>query len=555
MKIEKVEIKGIKSHESTSFTLEKYSTFIGQNNSGKSNTLSAIRWFSGDLKLNRQDVTYNYEGDISVRVTFSFEDGEDISSYGIDADCISENRFKIEGYRSLNDLEGSAQLPKYRYLLDNDEIKNATKPNFIEIIYVPAIKKLDDELKFTNKSTINKLVSKYVINTVESTQQYREQYELIASLITTFSNEISTGEQSAFGQLKASLDTYMLEYDNLDLDFRLNPPNLDELIKNSFSAFVKRGDEELPFHFQGMGFQRSLIFSLICSMTDITESNNLTLFLIEEPELFLHPNHQTHFRNKLIDLSNIPNNQILLTSHSPYFVNNIENYSQIKVVSLNNNVSKVKEIEHAEIDSICQTNGQLMAEAHVAHINGNWQPHELIAKATQIADEDELRYLLWMDPIRANVFFSKKVILVEGPTEKAFLSFILNNQAGDLYGQETSDIAVIDVVGKYHFYKFANLLNHLDISTWIIYDGDNDAQSRVMSHQKLNQYIVQLKTDNIIVDCLRLNPSLEEHIGLTKDRNKPDISIYKKLMSNEDNCRDCSEYNEIIQFVSGIIIS
>ena len=80
-------------------------------------------------------------------------------------------------------------------------------------------------------------------------------------------------------------------------------------------------------------------------MADIkVNPSKMILYLIEEPEIFLHPNHQTHFRNKLTELSEEPNNQIILTSHSPYFLNNVKNYSQIKRVYIKENTSVLKEL-------------------------------------------------------------------------------------------------------------------------------------------------------------------------------------------------------------------
>ena len=52
-----------------------------------------------------------------------------------------------------------------------------------------------------------------------------------------------------------------------------------------------------------------MMFSLIANLAELnkreqkagkkTARNDCTFYLIEEPELFLHPNHQTYFRNKL----------------------------------------------------------------------------------------------------------------------------------------------------------------------------------------------------------------------------------------------------------------
>lgn len=346
----------------------------------------------------------------------------------------------------------------------------------------------------------------------------------------------------------------MLDYGDVEIDFELEPPEPSELIKNSFGSFVNINGDKLPLDSQGMGFQRSLIFSLICNMVELgtDSSNSFTLYLIEEPELFLHPNHQKHFRNSLMELSRQQNNQIILTSHSPYFLNNIDNYSQIKRVSISDNISNLKEITHDEVFDICKDNGKLMADAF--NHDGHMSQTELNDKANSIASDDELRYLLWIDPDRANAFLSKKVLLVEGSTEKALFSFLFNNQNGDFYDEnKKSEVMVVDINGKYHFYKFANLLYLLGIPTWILHDGDKDKVSRGISHRFLNEYIAKMKSDSVIIDYKRVDDYLEDYLGIDKDNHKADVSIYQKLVDNDNNCRNCSNYSDLMSFVKSII--
>ena len=434
-----------------------------------------------------------------------------------------------------------------------------TFPKIADIIFVPSVRQLNDELKFTANSTINKLVSKYVIDRVRKEDAKTKKYSKVKDAIKELSDYINDGDYSAFGELKKSLNKHMLDYGNKELNFTLNPPKPDELIKNSFEPYVNVAGNKLKVDSQGMGYQRSLIFSLICNMAEIDSSstNLLNLYLIEEPELFLHPNHQNHFRNRLMQLSKQANNQIIIASHSPYFLNNIDNYSQVKRISISDNISNLMEITHKQVSDVCEINGKLMADAY--NHDGRFSPTELTNKAKEIADADELRYLLWIDPNRANAFLSKKVLLVEGATEKAFFSFIFNNPNGDFYhNDKKSDLMVVDINGKYHFYKFANLLHLLGIPTWIIHDGDippgeTEKISKGISHRLLNQYVDNLKNDGIIIDYKRLDQYLEDYLTIDKDERIPDVSLYQKLETNDNNCRNCSNYTDLMDFLENIL--
>jgi len=484
-----------------------------------------------------------------------FDEAENIPSAFLEEYADDSGRkFHVEAFNEIEKINNKPQLPIYRLIKDGKEpeiIK--TFPKIVDIIFVPSIRQLNDELKFTANSTINKLVSKFVIERVHREDAKSQKYTKVKEAIEELSDYIGDGDYSAFGELKQSLKKHMLDYGNKELDFTLNPPKPDELIKNSFEPYVNVDGNKLKVDSQGMGYQRSLIFSLICNMAELdsSSSNLLNLYLIEEPELFLHPNHQNHFRNRLMQLSRQNNNQILITSHSPYFLNNIDNYSQVKRISISNNASNLREISHEDVSSICKENGILMADAfkHAGKISD--ENYDETAK--KITEEDELRYLLWIDPNRANAFLSKKVLLVEGSTEKAFFSFIFNNPLGDFYYHEKkSELTVIDINGKYHFYKFANLLNRLGIPTWILYDGDND-NTEYISHKHLNQYIVQMESDEIIISSKRIDPYLEKFIGIEKERNTPDVSFYQKLEKNDENCRDCSNYSDLMSFVDNVL--
>lgn len=69
-------------------------------------------------------------------------------------------------------------------------------------------------------------------------------------------------------------------------------------------------------------------FGIIQLLLENGSLNEKTLLVIDEPEVHLHPNWQIKFAEILILLSKELNIQMLLTSHSPYFIEAIEEYSR-----------------------------------------------------------------------------------------------------------------------------------------------------------------------------------------------------------------------------------
>lgn len=574
MKISQIKIHGIKSYTDSSVDMANYTVFVGENNSGKSNILFALLWFFGKAKLALKDVNSGISDDPYIEVEFELQKDEEFTHPD---EYLVDGKFKVRAVLSRTKISDKALACEYYgYTGKTDEDikdtkllgwKTVAKPSFGDVIYMPSVRPLSEELKFTANSSLNQLVTKNIIARIKVEDEKNQHYGRVVQSINDLSTFISEGKGSAIQKLKEDISRKMLDYGNVKIGFDLVPPDAEDLIKSCFRPHtsVEGISDKLPLGSQGDGFQRSMMFSLIANLAELNKGeqktakksakNDCTFYIIEEPELFLHPNHQTYFRNKLEEIANSSDAQIILTSHSPYFLNHVEKYSQIKRVYMDGIISKISQVTDQEIDDICAKNGNLMALAKNECKNPKLKEQAVTEEAEKIAKSDHLRYLLWIDPTRANAFLSQKVILVEGSTEKAMFSFLFNNPKGAFYDESgTAKITIIDTVGKYHFYKFANLLHKFGIKVWCIYDGDNDACKHSISHKILNENIEKLKTDGLIMDCLRIDPDLENSIGLTKGECA-DVEFYVSLEENNNKCTESDGYKKIVDFVKSVIAS
>ncbi|MFA5148150.1 MAG: AAA family ATPase [Candidatus Omnitrophota bacterium] len=573
MKISEIKIHGIKSFKEIAIKVSDYTVFVGENNSGKSNILFALLWFFGKEKISNKDLNSGIIDDPYIEVEFKLLKDEEFTH---PKEYLVNGIFKVRAVLSRSKISDKPLACEYYgYTGDSDSDmkdtkllgwKTVAKPSFGDLIYIPSVRPLSEELKFTANSALNQLVTKNIIARIKLEEEKNNHYGRVVKSINELSEFISQGEGSAIQKLKDDIAKMMLYYDRVQIGFDLVPPDAEELIKSCFRPHtsVEGLSDKLPLSSQGDGFQRSMMFSLIANLAELnktdqkmgkkTAKNDCTFYIIEEPELFLHPNHQTYFRNKLEEISNSSESQVILTSHSPYFLNHVASYSQIKRVYMENVISGVAQITDSEVNDICNKNGQLMAEAKNECRTTKLSESDVVKEAERIAKLDHLRYLLWIDPTRANAFLSKKVILVEGPTEKALFAFLFNNPKGAFYDEsKTAQITIVDTVGKYHYYKFSNLLNKFGVKVWCIYDGDKDGCKHGISHKLLNKNIESLKTNGIIQNCLRLDPNLEEFLGIAKDDNSPDIEFYVRLEENIDSCIDSENCKKIVDFVKSII--
>ncbi len=480
MKISQIKIHGIKSYTDSSVDMSNYAVFVGENNSGKSNILFALLWFFGKEKLALNDVNSGISDDPYIEIEFELQKDEEFTHPD---EYLVDGKFKVRAILSRSKISDKALACEYHgYTGSADEDikdtkllgwKTVAKPSFGDVIYMPSVRPLSEELKFTANSSLNQLVTKNIIARIKAEDEKNQHYGRVVESISALSNFISEGEGSAIQKLKEDISKKMLDYGNVQIGFDLVPPDAEDLIKSCFRPHtsVEGISDKLPLTSQGDGFQRSMMFSLIANLAELNKGDQKTGKKLAKNE--------------------------------------------------------------------CNTTKLAVRDVAV--------------EAEKIAKSDHLRYLLWIDPTRANAFLSQKVILVEGSTEKAMFSFLFNNPKGAFYDESgTAKITVIDTVGKYHFYKFAKLLNKFGIKVWCIYDGDNDACRGSISHKLLNENIEKLKTDSLIKDCLRIDPDIETSLGLIKGECI-DVEFYVDLEENKNKCVESEGYLKVVNFIKEVI--
>lgn len=156
------------------------------------------------------------------------------------------------------------------------------------------------------------------------------------------------------------------------------------------------------------------------------KSDWFKLFLLDQPENFLHPHATKHIDNILGKIAELQNTQIFYATHSPDLVSNFKKWiyeiSDIIFVKKYNNSTQIKKIDNS-------------------HGKYNKIMINLIFK-------------------NASIFFSDSVILVEWETEKIAVPNIFENwkwkkssyfwnQSIDRYDLESKNINIIDVWWKW----------------------------------------------------------------------------------------------------------
>lgn len=115
-----------------------------------------------------------------------------------------------------------------------------------------------------------------------------------------------------------SVTGYMQDYASTLKSVQITPVvNWKDAIKGVDVSFQFDGDEKfIPMSHKGTGYRRLFMVARFRYLAEKSKGHNI-IYLIEEPETFLHPTAQQDLLNAFKELSN--ENQIIITTHSPVF--------------------------------------------------------------------------------------------------------------------------------------------------------------------------------------------------------------------------------------------
>ncbi|HOW59794.1 MAG TPA: AAA family ATPase [Candidatus Omnitrophota bacterium] len=498
MKITKLEIKNFRSIKDLTLNPSYLCALVGENNSGKSNILQAINlvlgesWPSG-RQINDDDV-YNREIDKDIEIKIWFDEGSTITDatgrdYVIkgfllrythykrksgshfkgdpkfDFVCIDDNGNEIKIIRRLPKA-GSGQRPIPETVYVTSEIRDR-----FPVVFIGVNRDLKYHLSGSQWTLFGKLlkeIEREFLSEQSRKDEYAKKMSEVSSLLRI----------PLFEQMEKMIEDNVKKqtgFKQASLAFK-EPPVLSHY--KSLELTVKESDlySDAPALEMGSGVQSAIVIALIQAYRELQKSGGI--LMIEEPEVYLHPHTRRFFYQLLHGLSEQAN-QVFYTTHSVEFLD-LSDYSTIAVVR------------------------KLPAEGTKAY-----QPSGL---SIQPGTKKELKLLTEFDARRNELFFAKKVLLVEGATEKHSIPF-----AFKLLGHDVNEqgISIIDVGGKENLEFFIIILNAFKIPYCVLHDEDRNAKNYLTYHdgsEGINKKIEAAvsATDRIF----RMDPDFEGVLSL-----------------------------------------
>lgn len=248
-------------------------------------------------------------------------------------------------------------------------------------------------------------------------------------------------------------------------------------------------------------------------------NNEVTLpgymLLIDEPEIALHPNGIRAASKYLYELANEQSWQVMLTTHSPLFINPFE--------------------DHTTIVRLTRSEGNPSPNTY--------RSDDITFKADEI---ESLKLLNSFDQNLSEMFFGQYPLIVEGDTEYASFDTVMKMDP-DKYQINCKPI-LIRARGKYTIIPLIKMLSHFKVNFSVLHDSDypknkNGNANNVWSgNQDIYREIINARNAGIhVVHRISISTFEVAHdkIEIDKDGNyissvskdKPWL-MYKKIKEN-----------------------
>lgn len=338
--------------------------------------------------------------------------------------------------------------------------------------------------------------------------------ELQKKIVTEAQEQIDAVNQELTGLIGKVFPNYKIDFDARpedDLDSVINLFKADtQLLMGPADGFLSTIDR------QGSGARRTLLWTAIKFISENNQKGagdgvlvRPHLLLIDEPEICLHPNAIREACNVLYDLPTAGNWQVMVTTHSPIFIDFSKD---------NTTIVKVEKIADG------QTRGTTV-----------FRPDKV-----QLEDDDKknLKLLNICDPYVAEFFFGGKVIVVEGDTEYTAFNYVKRQKP-----EEYKNVNIIRARGKATIVSLIKVLNHFGSNYAVLHDSDTPRlitkKGKEMANPAWGNNINLLNAVNAkpLVTAARLLASLpnfeEAYFGEAALEEKPYNAL--KTLENDEN--------------------
>lgn len=452
--LSKITVQNFKSIQKETFELSAFTPLVGYNNAGKSNILEAIKWL---LKSGTLAETAFYDRYIAVEMEGHITG---ISAYVLNGlatnyktavqtylsnDCLQIKRTQNQPNLVAKDISLQVKDPQTsNWKKAPPGLIQALDALFPEPIHIGAMENAEEDIsKSKNTSTIGKILAE-IMSPIQtgSEKQITSALQQIKVLLDADSSN-RPSELSTFDtEINSKVNSF---FPGVEIKVHFPIPEIKDLLsKGTIKVYEKTQLLGRDVATLGHGAQRSIQMALIHHLADLKikkqqgHSSSKTLLLIDEPELYLHPQAVEVLRNALKILSQ-NGYQVIFSTHSPFMITS-------------------KDVGNVLLIRKDDVKGTFMRK-RLSNTIAN-----VVTNATSQLE------LLFSLSHSSHILFAERVLLAEGKTEDRLLPGIIQKVTSKSIGYHK--VALVSMGGAKNTKKAMEVLNAMDLPTKAIVDLD-----------------------------------------------------------------------------------
>lgn len=382
----------------------------------------------------------------------------------------------------------SDDIPQERVTGDEKVLgwKSKLKANLPKYFYIPAIKNVADDLKVTKTSALGELIGWLSASVSKDIKdEFRTQS---SALVEALFNRIDLDSEgkSRIGLINKALNDNIGFDIGCSLEIKFGRPEIQDIIFPQPMVYANDGyDSELTN--KGHGIQRLALFSLLRTYNTFDFGKKSTerniIIGIEEPEIYLHPPLKRATYNLLRSIST-GNDQVIYTTHDSFFIS-VEYFDEIRLFRKSEGKTPVTKVYELPIVQIM-----------------NYYKSEFNREVSEKSIRDRFCHII--DETKNEGFFAKKIILIEGETEKYALPIYFKGLDFDI---DSNRIALISA-GSVDLISYLLLIfNEFSIPCYVIFDADKPKEEiNNLSGDKKEDAKNKSRRNKELIKLLGLNP-------------------------------------------------
>ncbi len=518
--ISKITIKNYKSIIDAEFPLSVYTPLVGYNNAGKTNIMNAINWINKKTLLLESDFNDPKKPVIveveicgitdEVRNTLEEKHLTKIKDV-IFEDKICIGRIQPAPESNTKDINFKVRSVNESIsdLRDNPAgIDGSISPLLPDVLFIGAMENATEEVAKHGKTTA---IGRLIAEILESlTKIYAPKVEKALEDVGKKLSANSSEKDPILTEIDAKIDSALGDFfHGVSAEIHIPTPEFSDFMKNAtikISEIHNRsvGRDASSF---GHGAQRAVQIALIQCLAKIKQATvgtaRTTLLLIDEPELYLHPQAIEVTRSSLKKLAG-KNYQVIFNTHSA------------------NMIAK---------DDIANT----LLIRH--YLTDGTKAYPRIKESVEKAIDDRGKKLdiLFELTSTTDILFSENIILAEGKTEKILLPKIYQHERKKTLAEDK--IGLVALGGSGNVPYAMKVLQAMGIPVRAVVDLD------FAFKMKIDDGLTEA-TKNDIAECKKISARLckdgiidTETSGLPTKRNNMSTAEAFALMAQEPDAK------------------